>query len=169
MAVQDLCKSMPGLEPIQPGRQKRDVMSNLRHCKIFHFAGHDYSDKDDPAKSRLNLKDWEDSLLIIADLLDINLRACSPFLAYLSACGTASRVSACYWDAVGALRDRWLEASVSTIDKGPVAELESQEEIGTRSANNDSQKGFRFPRDVVVCGEEGMSVAHWVPHVHFGV
>ena len=34
------------------------------------------------------LEDWNTKLLAVATLLEINLCKCSPFLAYLSACGT---------------------------------------------------------------------------------
>jgi tetratricopeptide (TPR) repeat protein len=82
-----LCKSM-AFNPIEPGRRKRDVASHLRQCKIFHFAGHGCTDDDDPSKSHLLLEDWKNDPLMVATLLEMNIRECSPFLAYLSACGT---------------------------------------------------------------------------------
>jgi CHAT domain-containing protein len=40
-------------------------------------------------KSKLLLDDWKDNLLTVNDLLDVNIRRDnSPFLVYLSACGT---------------------------------------------------------------------------------
>ncbi|KAM3069480.1 hypothetical protein ACMFMG_005585 [Clarireedia jacksonii] len=82
-----LCQSM-GLESIEPGRRKQDIMSHLRHCNIFHFAGHGCTDDDDPSKSHLLLEDGGSDPLTVANLLELNLRERSPFLAYLSACGT---------------------------------------------------------------------------------
>lgn len=82
-----LCRSM-ALESIEPGRRKQDVMSHLPHCDIFHFAGHGYTDDDDPSKSYLLLEDGESDALTVANLLELNVHERSPFLAYLSACGT---------------------------------------------------------------------------------
>jgi tetratricopeptide (TPR) repeat protein len=81
------CKST-SIEPIEPDRRKEDVLSHLRDCDIFHFAGHGYTDVKDPSNSHLRLEDWKDSPLRVADLLEINLHERPPFLAYLSACGT---------------------------------------------------------------------------------
>jgi tetratricopeptide (TPR) repeat protein len=85
--VHDLCASM-GLDPIDSRRRKQDVISYLPNCKIFHFAGHGYTDTRDPSKSSLLLDDWKSEPLTVATLLETNLRKGSPFLAYLSACGT---------------------------------------------------------------------------------
>lgn len=82
-----LCRSM-SLEPIEPGRRKQDVMSHLPDCDIFHFAGHGYTDDDDPSKSYLLLEDGVSNALTVENLLELNIHARSPFLAYLSACGT---------------------------------------------------------------------------------
>jgi hypothetical protein len=85
--LHDLCGSM-ALESIEPRRRKQDVMSHLPQCDIFHFAGHGYTDDDDPSKSYLLLEDGKSDTLTVANLLELNLRERSPFLAYLSACGT---------------------------------------------------------------------------------
>jgi tetratricopeptide (TPR) repeat protein/CHAT domain-containing protein len=82
-----LCKSMAS-HPIEPGRRKQDVISYLPQCQIFHFAGHGYTDNDDPLKSHLLLEDGKSDPLTVATLLKMNLRERPPFLAYLSACGT---------------------------------------------------------------------------------
>lgn len=84
--LDDICKKM-GLEPIRPGRRKRDVLSHLQHCRIFHFAGHGHTDRD-PLKSYLFLNDWEEDPLTVAVLQEMKLRRHPPFLAYLSACST---------------------------------------------------------------------------------
>jgi tetratricopeptide (TPR) repeat protein len=85
--LRDLCKSM-AFNPIEPGRSKQDVISHLPNCEIFHFAGHGYTDNDDPLKSHLLLGDGKRDPLTVAALLEMNLRERPPFLAYLSACGT---------------------------------------------------------------------------------
>ncbi|KAH8736103.1 CHAT domain-containing protein [Ilyonectria robusta] len=82
--LHNLCKCMK-LYPIEPGRRKEDVISHLPRCKIFHFAGHGYTNGTDPSKSHLLL---QDEPLTVANLLEIDLRKSPPFLAYLSACGT---------------------------------------------------------------------------------
>ncbi|KPM45606.1 hypothetical protein AK830_g989 [Neonectria ditissima] len=87
--VRELCKSM-SLEPIEPAaRHTQNVLSELKDCRIFHFAGHGETDEVNPLKSHLRLKDWETRPLTVEDLLGINLRNNPPFLAYLSACGTS--------------------------------------------------------------------------------
>ena len=85
--LRDLCRLM-GFNPIESGRRKQDIISHLPNCKIFHFAGHGYTDTTDPSQSRLLLDDWRSDPLTVATLLEMNLREGSPFLAYLSACGT---------------------------------------------------------------------------------
>ncbi|KAL4992900.1 CHAT domain-containing protein [Aspergillus recurvatus] len=82
-----LCESM-GLEPMQPKKHKQDILRSLPQCRIFHFAGHGYTDTTDPLKSHLLLMDGKDDPFAVEHLLEINLREHSPFLAYLSACGT---------------------------------------------------------------------------------
>jgi tetratricopeptide (TPR) repeat protein len=85
--VQGLCNSI-SYKSIMPIRRKQDIMSHLPNCKIFHFAGHGSTDNADPSKSSLLLEDWKKDPLTVANLLELNLREHSPFLAYLSACGT---------------------------------------------------------------------------------
>jgi hypothetical protein len=101
--LHDPFRSM-GLDPIQPGQYKRDLVPYLPQCRIFHFAGHGYTDKANPSKSCLLLRDGKDGPLTVANLLEMNLREYSPFLAYLSACGT------------GQIRDeRFLDESIHLI------------------------------------------------------
>ncbi|KAI1329835.1 hypothetical protein F5Y16DRAFT_364804 [Xylariaceae sp. FL0255] len=73
------------LRVIKPQPCRNDVLSAIKECKIFHFAGHGYSNPSDPSLSSLLLRD--DSLTV-ASLIDTNLKSHRPFLAYLSACGT---------------------------------------------------------------------------------
>ncbi|EFQ96674.1 hypothetical protein MGYG_08597 [Nannizzia gypsea CBS 118893] len=76
------------INTIEPGRTKESITSYLQQCKIFHFAGHGYTDRINPSRSYLLLDDGKENPLTVASLLEMNLREHSPFLAYLSACGT---------------------------------------------------------------------------------
>ncbi|KAL6832827.1 CHAT domain-containing protein [Trichoderma camerunense] len=71
-----------------PQPYKGDVLSAMMTCQIFHFAGHGETHPTDPLQSTLLLRDWQSEPLTIASLLESNLTSNSPFLAYLSACGT---------------------------------------------------------------------------------
>lgn len=86
--VRDLCESM-SLTTVEPDRTSQQVLSELKDCQIFHFAGHGKTDETNPLRSELRLDDWQTQPLTVADLLDLNLRENPPFLAYLSACGTS--------------------------------------------------------------------------------
>ncbi|KAL9121378.1 MAG: hypothetical protein Q9187_002062 [Circinaria calcarea] len=77
--VRRLCKSM-AFNSIQSGQGKQDILSHLPQSKIFHFAGHGYTDTDDPSKSHLLLGDEENNPLTVPTLLEINIRESSPFL-----------------------------------------------------------------------------------------
>ncbi|KAH8697307.1 CHAT domain-containing protein [Talaromyces proteolyticus] len=85
--LHDICK-LTGLDPIKPPRRKQDVIQHLPNCKIFHFAGHGYTDATNPSHSHMLLEDWKTDPLTVATLLEMNLNESSPFLAYLSAYGT---------------------------------------------------------------------------------
>jgi CHAT domain-containing protein len=85
--VRRLCESL-GLQVAEPRPVRDDVLECLRDCKIFHFAGHGYTNIINPLLSALYLEDWNDEILSVADLLEQSLDKTSPFLAYLSACGT---------------------------------------------------------------------------------
>ncbi|KAI1740757.1 CHAT domain-containing protein [Xylaria scruposa] len=85
--LRTLCQSM-SIEVIEPDRcRKSDVLAHLPKCDFFHFAGHGHTDPN-PSQSHLMVEDWAKDKLTVASLLDLNLRARRPFLAYLSACGT---------------------------------------------------------------------------------
>ena len=79
-----LCRSMQ-LDVTIPQVCQDDVLSALRDCRIFHFAGHGLTHPSDPSKSSLILSDGS---LTVASLFELNLHNRTPFLAYLSACGT---------------------------------------------------------------------------------
>ncbi|KAM0236981.1 hypothetical protein ACHAP5_009221 [Fusarium lateritium] len=85
--VKTVCTSM-GVTPIEPEGRKQEVMSDLPKCSIFHFAGHGQSQSNDPLNSHLLLNDWKSDPFTVTSLLDTKLHDSSPFLAYLSACGT---------------------------------------------------------------------------------
>ena len=73
------------LQVKQPPSLLKETLSALKSCKIFHFAGHGYTDPLDPLKSALVLSDGK---LTVDTFVDINHHQHKPFLAYLSACGT---------------------------------------------------------------------------------
>ncbi|KAF5591009.1 30S ribosomal S17P protein [Fusarium subglutinans] len=95
--LRDICHRM-NLKPVESEPIREDVTSHLRKCKIFHFAGHGYTDTADPSKSQLYLRDWETNPLTVASLLELNLHREGPFLAYLSACGTGQIKSQTLFD-----------------------------------------------------------------------
>lgn len=82
--IRDIFKEIP-VGCIDPGQLRHDIMAHLPQCSIFHFAGHGYTDSLDPSQSHLAV--YNDKITV-ATLLEMNLRERSPFLAYLSACGT---------------------------------------------------------------------------------
>jgi CHAT domain-containing protein len=79
-----LCGSTK-LQVTRPQTHRSHSLSALQNCRIFHFAGHGLMDQDDPSKSSLILSD---GLLAVESLFELNLHNHTPFLAYLSACGT---------------------------------------------------------------------------------
>ncbi|KAF4442531.1 TPR domain-containing [Fusarium acutatum] len=87
LAVQGICDKM-GLPWTKPKAQRSAVLSAIESCMVFHFAGHGTTDEKSPLASHLLLEDWTKDPLTVASLLDTNLNSKSPFLAYLSACGT---------------------------------------------------------------------------------
>ncbi|KAM0281388.1 hypothetical protein ACHAO9_010760 [Fusarium lateritium] len=95
--LRDICKSK-GFETVEPRPIKEDVVSRLPHCKIFHFAGHGSTNGLDASQSSLLLEDWQKDPLTVSTLLDIDIQQYSPFLAYLSACGTGQIAHEKYLD-----------------------------------------------------------------------
>lgn len=84
--VSKICESM-SVTPVIAGPDKKEALKHLRSSKIFHFAGHGYTERSNPSKSHLCFSDASDPLTV-ANLLELNLHEESPFLAYLSACST---------------------------------------------------------------------------------
>ena len=62
-----------------------NVLSTLQDCRIFHFVSYELTHLLDPSKSSLILSD---RLLTVVSLFKLNLHNHTPFLAYLSVCGT---------------------------------------------------------------------------------
>ncbi|KAH7203117.1 CHAT domain-containing protein [Fusarium redolens] len=81
-------RSIIRVESEEPEPNRDNVLTSLLECGIFHFAGHACTDPEDPIGSYLCLDQEREKCLTVLDLLDINLQSRSPFLAYLSACGT---------------------------------------------------------------------------------
>ncbi|CAG2007582.1 unnamed protein product [Fusarium graminearum] len=86
-AVRQVGESM-SIKTVQPEPVKAAITSHLLQSEIFHYAGHAYTDGHDPVESYLCLEANKADCLTVSNLLDINLQRQSPFLAYLSACGT---------------------------------------------------------------------------------
>jgi tetratricopeptide (TPR) repeat protein len=87
LMLHGVCKSMD-IDSIEPKPYKQEVVALMPSCQIFHFAGHGSTSRTDPSRSQLLLKDWQSDPLTVSTLMEMNLREKSPFLAYLSACGT---------------------------------------------------------------------------------
>ena len=66
-----LCRSMQ-LKVTTPQLRQDDVLSALKDCRIFHFAGHGFTHPSDPSKSSLILSD---GLLTVASLFELNLHS----------------------------------------------------------------------------------------------
>lgn len=92
-----LLKSI-SLDPINPVC-KQDIIAQLPGCSVFHFAGHGFTDEQDPSKSHLLLhENGQSDCLDVGTLLTMNLREKPPFLAYLSACGTGQSKDSILFD-----------------------------------------------------------------------
>ncbi|GAA1006966.1 CHAT domain-containing protein [Acrocarpospora pleiomorpha] len=74
-----------GSAGLRPTRE--NVLRHLPDCRVFHFAGHGFSDLDDPTRSTLLLADHATAPLTVASLGGVRLGRAQ--LAYLSACRTA--------------------------------------------------------------------------------
>lgn len=85
--LESLCAALD-IEVCTPAAIHDEVLSALKDCTVFHFAGHAMVNSLDPMKSCLLLQDWESAPLTVQALLEANLQNEAPFLAYLSACGT---------------------------------------------------------------------------------
>ncbi|KAF3930121.1 hypothetical protein ABW19_dt0207115 [Dactylella cylindrospora] len=70
--------------------KREEVVDKMKNCKIFHFAGHGFTDPLEPSRSCLLLGDWKTSPLTVHSLWEHELRTIPRFLAYLSACSTGA-------------------------------------------------------------------------------
>ncbi|KAI1329831.1 CHAT domain-containing protein [Xylariaceae sp. FL0255] len=104
--LRDICKDIP-LDFVEPGQHRGDIIAQLPGCTMFHFAGHGFTDGEDPSQSHLLVSDGN---ITVSDLLEMNFRERSPFLAYLSACGTG-RIQ----------DDRFLDESIHLISSFQLA------------------------------------------------
>ncbi|KAI0812990.1 TPR domain-containing protein [Xylaria sp. FL0064] len=189
--VRTICESIQ-LHPIQPELYKRKVLSSLETSWIFHFAGHGGASSTSPLHSQLLLRDWAEDALTVQSLLETNISSTSPFLAYLSACGTGENrnedladegihlTAACqlagFRHVIGTL---WsvddslcvdMASSVSGLHYA-TRELRDrwvQEVIAGRGEG--SQGLTRLGRDgelvdIIVTSK----VPHWIPFVHYGL
>ncbi|SPJ80737.1 uncharacterized protein FTOL_08841 [Fusarium torulosum] len=86
-AVRRACETM-SIDAVELKPRKKEIMSQLLESEIFHYAGHAYTDSNDPAESYLCLEADKADCITVSNLMDINLQRQSPFLAYLSACRT---------------------------------------------------------------------------------
>ncbi|KAL4864731.1 CHAT domain-containing protein [Aspergillus spectabilis] len=188
-----LCKSM-GLDPIQPKEYKRDIIPFLPQSRVFQFAGHGHTNNTDPSKSYLLLGDGKDNPFTVANLLEINLREHSPFLAYLSACGTGRIGDEKFIDEsihlISAFQLAGFRHVIGTLwevyDKICVdmAKITYEEMAGGNMTDEAKDKtkiesvdgNSRLPRDIVPCdsnidGDDvnGTRELLWVPYVHYGV
>jgi tetratricopeptide (TPR) repeat protein len=97
-AIREVANNSTALSPKEPSTFKKDVLTALRSCSIFHFAGHGGTDSSNPLQSHLLLSDWLVDLLSVENVLDTNLGREMPFLAYLSACSTSKIETAGFVD-----------------------------------------------------------------------
>lgn len=86
--VRRICTAM-NLSILEPKPFRQGVLTSLMSCSIFHFAGHGRVNLNDPSKSQLLLKDHEANPLTVKSINELDFDKNRPFLAYLSACGTA--------------------------------------------------------------------------------
>lgn len=172
LALRSLCKTID-FDPIEPGRRKQDIISHLSQCKIFHFAGHGYTNETNPSKSSLLLEDWQTDPLTLATLQEINLRDRAPFLAYLSACGTGQirheqfldeslhLISGCqiagFRHVIGTL---WAVSDEHSVDMAKITYKEIRRgDLADKSVCQGLHKATRQLRDSWLKRQEGISKA----------
>ncbi|KAL7924177.1 CHAT domain-containing protein [Trichoderma austrokoningii] len=182
----------------QPPPYKCDVLSSIKSCQIFHFAGHGETHPTDPLQSKLLLKDWQKT----------NLASNPPFLAYLSACGTGQvlddrfenesihlssafqlagflHVIGTLWSVDDELSVEIAEMTYKTLRGGMRDDLVSRglhDAIRTLrdrwvdrangGATNESRiggTGLRESRHAQLDDDEEPGNPLWIPYVHFGV
>ncbi|CRG92728.1 hypothetical protein PISL3812_09794 [Talaromyces islandicus] len=149
---------------------KADVESYLLQCNIFHFAGHGYTHPSDPSISPLLLEDGDHDPLTVGRLFELNLWESSPFLAYLSACGT------------GRIRDeKFIDENMARMAYEEMRDGNKTDESVCRGLHHASsafrdrwltalQTRRRCDQGSDIQHENGETISlDWVPYVHFGV
>ncbi|CAH0057868.1 unnamed protein product [Clonostachys solani] len=196
--LNEICKTM-NLNVENPTRTKTVLLEHLKECTVFHFAGHGYTNQDNPSQSYLCLEKGPEDVIRVSDLLELDLFSRLPFLAYLSACGTGQTKA-----------DTFLDESIHLISSCQLAGFrhvigtlwEVNDEIcvdvativyeGIRDANmsNDSVARGLHQASMVLRDRWAMKMGHemnsrrdvyevegedetiaplWVPYVHFGI
>ncbi|KAK6210733.1 hypothetical protein LQW54_005938 [Pestalotiopsis sp. IQ-011] len=183
----------------RPQTYKHDVLSAIKACDIFHFAGHGQTHATAPLESSLLLSDWEKNPLTVQNFMEGDLANDNPFLAYLSACGTSRMkdegaldenihlVNACqlagFRHVVGTLWSVDDEQCVQMARK--VYEFMVMEGFRDDTVSRGLHYATKFLRDRWVQShsrQESLQVAReaeviedhisqpdWVPYIHFGL
>ncbi|KAH0430361.1 hypothetical protein CcaCcLH18_07873 [Colletotrichum camelliae] len=197
--VRGICTSI-GVPYRQPQPYQKAVLDDLNSCRVFHFAGHGSTHPIDPLQSRLLLEDWEDKPLSVGNLLDkTNFRSKSPFLAYLSACGTGQILDdksvdesihltsafqlAGFRHVIGTL---WEVDDALCVDMARMT-YEFMSEKGFKDESvayglhhamrtlrdqwirKVESSGLKQKRDAVLITDTAQGTPTWVPYVHYGV
>ncbi|KAL6827279.1 CHAT domain-containing protein [Trichoderma sp. SZMC 28015] len=182
----------------RPQPYKDDVLSVMKTCQIFHFAGHGETHLTDPLSSALLLRDWQNDPLTVASLLETDLSSNPPFLAYLSACGTGQIIDENYvdesihlvnafqlagfrhvigtlWSVEDELCVEIAEMTYTSLKGGMRDDLVSRglhDAIRTLRDRSESRAvdGFREGRHAQLDDDdEELGRPLWIPYVHFGV
>ena len=188
--LRKICEAM-SLTVVTSENDKPGVVSQLPQCEIFHFAGHGHTNSKDPLLSHILLRDGRRDPLTVSDLLAMNLRKQSPFLAYLSACGTGEIVKEEGFDNSMHLINAFQLAGFRHVI-GTLWEVSDEtclhmarityEEMGSGSMDDDSvsrglHKAMRQLRDEWVMEgavrssrsrQEGEMLHQFAGHLHFG-
>ncbi|CAH0024920.1 unnamed protein product [Clonostachys rhizophaga] len=197
-AVHGCCKSM-GISTVELTQENETVLGSMKNCDIFHFAGHGYTDYNDPSQSYLALKDP----MTVDALLKLNLYETQPFLAFLSACGTGRAKDSKLFDesihlinsfklagfrnVIGTL---WEVRDKACVDVARITyELLNRDGLtddavcrglheATRRmrdqwvqdiSNQNLEWRMRSRRDMILLEEVCLGAMEWVPYVHFGM
>lgn len=183
----------------RPRTYKHDVLSAIKACDVFHFAGHGQTHATAPLESSLLLSDWEENPLTVQNFMEGDLANENTFLAYLSACGTSRMkdegaldenihlVNACqlagFRHVVGTLWSVDDEQCVHMARK--VYEFMVMEGFKDETVSRGLHHATKFLRDQWVQShncqeslpvareaeviEDHISQLDWVPYIHFGL
>ncbi|KAI3323716.1 hypothetical protein HD806DRAFT_522293 [Xylariaceae sp. AK1471] len=173
--LRGLCESLK-LTPEEPERLKDPVLTFIKSCCIFHFAGHGISDSTEASQGCLFLEDWTKDILTVADFRDLRLQSADTpgqnvsgklldeSINLVSACHLAgfSHVIGTLWT----VSDKYCVDVARRVyrtlqDEGITDEAVSR---GLHLALRELRgKFFRTARTRL--GQQHFS---WVPYVHFG-